>query len=121
MTGIRRTATGYGGRNRQADGAIGCFIHRADLDYCRVRYEMMLVLVQLFSSYKRYRYGTSAVAPLGLSSPLLRTALCCLRVGRARNGIPRGCPCRKPYEVGHSTAPLALLTSEERSTLEAVL
>ena len=41
--------------------------------------------------------------------------------GRARNGIPRGCPCRKPYEVGHSTAPLALLTSEERNTLEAVL
>jgi hypothetical protein len=69
LTGIRRTATGYGGRNRQADGAIGCFIHRADLDYCRVRYEMILVLVQLFSSYKRYRYGTSAVAPLGLSSP----------------------------------------------------
>jgi hypothetical protein len=80
LTGIRGTATGYGGRNRQADGAIGCFIHRADLDYCRVRYEMILVLVQLFSSYKRYRYGTSAVAPLGLSSPLLRTALCCSRV-----------------------------------------
>ena len=69
MTGIRRTATGYGGRNRQADGAIGCFIHRADLDYCRVRYEMILVLVQLFSRYKRYRYGTSAVAPLGCPLP----------------------------------------------------
>src|SRR5258708_24119713 len=53
-------------RNRQADGAIGCFIHRADLDYCRVHYEMILVLVQLFSFYKRYRYRTSAVAPLGL-------------------------------------------------------
>ena len=30
-------------------------------------------------------------------------------------------PCRKPYEVGHSTAPPALLTSEERGRLEAVL
>jgi hypothetical protein len=48
---------------------IGCFIHRADLDYCRVRYEMILVLVQLFSFYKRYRYGTSAVVPLGLVLP----------------------------------------------------
>jgi hypothetical protein len=27
---------------------------------------MIVVLVQLFSFYKRYRYGTSAVAPLGL-------------------------------------------------------
>jgi len=27
---------------------------------------MILVLAQLFSFYKRYRYGTSAVAPLGL-------------------------------------------------------
>ncbi len=74
MTGIRRTATGYGGRNGQADGAIGCLIHRADLDYCRVRYEIILVLVQLFSRYKRYRYGTSAVAPLGLVLSL--TAVC---------------------------------------------
>jgi hypothetical protein len=31
---------------------------------------MILVLVQLFSFYKRYRYGTSAVAPLGLVLPL---------------------------------------------------
>jgi hypothetical protein len=66
LTGVRKTATGHGGRNRQADGAIGCFIHRADLDYCRVRYELILVLVQLFSLYKRYRYGTSAVAPPGM-------------------------------------------------------
>jgi hypothetical protein len=29
--------------------------------------------------------------------------------------------CRKPYEVGHSTTPPALLTSEERDRLEAVL
>ena len=71
MTGIHKTATGHGGRNRQADGAIGCFIHRADLDYCRVHYEMILVLVQLFSFYKRYRYGTSAVAPLGLVLSLI--------------------------------------------------
>jgi hypothetical protein len=32
-----------------------------------------------------------------------------------------GCPCRKPYEVGHLSAPPALLTSEERDRLEAVL
>ena len=32
---------------------------------------MILVLVQLFSSYKRYRYGTSAVAPLGLVLSLI--------------------------------------------------
>ena len=119
MTGIRRTATGYGGRNGQADGAIGCLIHRADLDYCRVRYEIILVLVQLFGRYKRYRYGTSAVAPLGLSS------YCgphyAVHGWKGEEGIPRGCPCRKPYEVGHSTAPPALLTSEERNTLEAVL
>jgi 7-keto-8-aminopelargonate synthetase-like enzyme len=31
------------------------------------------------------------------------------------------CPCRKPYELGHSTTPPALLTSEERDTLEAEL
>jgi len=36
-------------------------------------------------------------------------------------GNDAGCPCRKPYEVGHSTAPPALLTSEERDRLEAVL
>lgn len=71
MTGIRKTATGHGGRKRQADGVIGCFIHRADLDYCRVRYEMILVLVQLFSFCKRHRYGTSAVAPLGLVLSLI--------------------------------------------------
>jgi uncharacterized membrane protein len=28
---------------------------------------VILVLVQLFSFYQRYRYGTSAVVPLGLS------------------------------------------------------
>jgi hypothetical protein len=71
LSGIRKTATVHGGRNRQADGAIGCFIHRADLDYCRVRYELILVLVRLFSLYKRYRYGTSAVAPLGLALSLI--------------------------------------------------
>jgi hypothetical protein len=71
LTGIRKTAAGHGGRNRQAGGAIGCFIHRADLDYCRVRYEMILVRVQLFSFYKRYRYGTSAVVPLGLVLSLI--------------------------------------------------
>jgi len=71
LTGIRKTATGHGGRNRQADGVIGCFIHRADPDYCRVRYEMIVVLVQLFSFYKRYRYGTSAGAPLGLVLSLI--------------------------------------------------
>ena len=35
---------------------------------------MILVLVQLFSFHKRYRYGTSAVAPLGLV--LSRIAVC---------------------------------------------
>jgi uncharacterized membrane protein len=35
---------------------------------------MILVLVQLFSLYKRYRYRTSAVAPLGLVLSL--TAVC---------------------------------------------
>jgi chaperonin GroEL len=42
LTGVRKTATGHGGRNRRSDGVIGCFIHRADLDYCRVRYEKAL-------------------------------------------------------------------------------
>ena len=32
---------------------------------------MILVLVQLFSFYKRYRYGTSAVVPLGLVLSLI--------------------------------------------------
>jgi uncharacterized membrane protein len=42
------------------------FRQAQDLDYCRVHYEMILVLVQLLSFYKRYRYATSAVVPLGL-------------------------------------------------------
>jgi hypothetical protein len=32
---------------------------------------MILVLVQLFSFYKRYRYGTSVVAPFGLVRSLI--------------------------------------------------
>ena len=32
---------------------------------------VILVLVQLFSFYQRYRYGTSAVVPLGLSLSLI--------------------------------------------------
>jgi uncharacterized membrane protein len=32
---------------------------------------VVLVLVQLFSFYQRYRYGTSAVVPLGLSLSLI--------------------------------------------------
>jgi hypothetical protein len=36
---------------------------------------MILVLVQLFSFYKRYRYGTSAVAPLGLVFSLIAVML----------------------------------------------
>ena len=32
---------------------------------------MIQVLVQLFGFYKRYRYGTSAVAPLGLVLSLI--------------------------------------------------
>jgi uncharacterized membrane protein len=32
---------------------------------------VILVLVQLFSFYQRYRYGTSAVVPLGLSLSLV--------------------------------------------------
>jgi uncharacterized membrane protein len=32
---------------------------------------VILVLVQLFSFYERYRYGTSAVVPLGLSLSLI--------------------------------------------------
>ena len=74
--------------NRQADGAIGCFIHRADLDYCRVRYEIILVLVQLFSFYKRYRYGTSAVAPLGMVLSLIADRILLFTGRRARNGEP---------------------------------
>jgi hypothetical protein len=90
LTGIRKTVTGHGCRNRQADGVIGCFIHRADLDYCFVRYEMILVLVQLFSFYKRYRYGTSAVAPLGLVLSLIADCIMLFTGWRARNGVPRG-------------------------------
>ena len=40
---------------------------------------------------------------------------------RKRRSLREPCPCRKPYEVGHSIAPPALLTSEERDRLEAVL
>ena len=36
---------------------------------------MILVLVQLFSFYKRYRYGTSAVAPLGLVLSLIAVCI----------------------------------------------
>jgi hypothetical protein len=36
---------------------------------------MILVLVQLFSFYKRDRYGTSAVAPLGLVFSLIAVML----------------------------------------------
>jgi uncharacterized membrane protein len=32
---------------------------------------VVLVLVQLFSFYERYRYGSSAVVPLGLSLSLI--------------------------------------------------
>ena len=32
---------------------------------------MILMLAQLFCFYKRYRYGTSAVAPLGLVLSLI--------------------------------------------------
>ena len=42
-------------------------------------------------------------------------------VSMRRSEGTTSCPCRKPYEVGHSTAPPALLTSEERDRLEAVL
>ena len=35
--------------------------------------------------------------------------------------LTQPCPCRKPHEMGHSTAPPARLTSEERDRLEAVL
>lgn len=36
---------------------------------------MILMLVQLFSFYKRYRYGTSAVAPLVLVFSLIAVML----------------------------------------------
>ena len=36
---------------------------------------MILMLVQLFSFYKRYRYGTSAVAPLLLVFSLIAVML----------------------------------------------
>ena len=36
---------------------------------------MILVLVRLFSFNKRYRYGTSAVAPLGLVLSLIAVML----------------------------------------------
>ncbi len=36
---------------------------------------MILMLVQQFSFYKRYRYGTSAVAPLGLVFSLIAAML----------------------------------------------
>ena len=36
---------------------------------------VILVLVQLFSFYQRYRYGASAVVPLGLSLSLVATAI----------------------------------------------
>ena len=36
---------------------------------------MILMLAQLFCFYKRYRYGTSAVAPLGLVFSLIAVML----------------------------------------------
>ena len=36
---------------------------------------VVLVLVQLFSFYQRYRYGTSAVVPLGLSLSLVAVCI----------------------------------------------
>jgi uncharacterized membrane protein len=36
---------------------------------------VVLVLIQLFSFYQRYRYGTSAVIPLGLSLSLIAVLL----------------------------------------------
>jgi len=44
---------------------------------------VILVLVQLFSFYQRYRYGTSAVVPLGLVLSLVAVSIMLSPVGRA--------------------------------------
>jgi hypothetical protein len=51
-------------------------------------YELILVLVLLFSVYKRYRYGTSAVAPLGMVLSLIADRILLFTGRRARNGEP---------------------------------
>jgi uncharacterized membrane protein len=52
--------------------------------------EMILVLVQLLSFYKRYRSATSAVVPLGLVLSLIAVYIMLFTGWKARNGIRRG-------------------------------
>jgi chaperonin GroEL len=51
---------------------------------------MILVLVQLLSFYKRYRYAMSAVVPLGLVLSLIAVYIMLFTAWKARNGIRRG-------------------------------
>jgi uncharacterized membrane protein len=48
---------------------------------------VVLVLIQLFSFYQRYRYGTSAVVPLGLVLSLIAVGIMLFTGERRRDGL----------------------------------